>query len=543
MTLGRVIVVEGMIGADPQSLRDLAKIMANSSTSVDQTATTLSATIQATRWNGDDAARFKSSWARTLQPTVSAAAKLLNDTSNKLIQQAAEQEKASNGYESGAGGGGAGGGDVKSDGPLSTAQQDELRNQVVGLGQMNPDEQANWWNNLSDAERQFVLSGEKDGIPLAQYLAEQKATIPVDAFDQAEKSLVDQGRESIPIFKQSTQIGVDGHVAWIHGGAHVGTDIVQNADGKATLKVWGDLSVGANVPGNKETGVTLSGEASREYEFKSLADARAAQANMLANLPPDGFGDAKNAVDNPAGYILGKLDAAAHDAGSTKTTDALKGTFELSAGGKLGENASGSVSAAMAYEAKSDNTSTASGTFGMKGDLDLGDGMKLSGSGEVGVQVDMNSNHDVTKLTLDVQGSVQGHMGADSTLPFGPDKDLKGYDNQSATSSVGVQASAKIEVYNTPENQSIMQSYLNNYASGNQAAAAQDLSKLYNAGAVTLQTDATSSQEYNWVDADIKVASLKVGGSSEQITNLTTGYKPPYGSGYVTIQPDVPVNH
>ncbi len=102
-----------MLGADLESLRDLAHVANLSGQDLDQTATTLQSAVTRTRWAGFDADSFRSRWASNMRPTLRTASASLENMSRLLLAQADEQERASSdtggGNGSGGGSGGSGG--------------------------------------------------------------------------------------------------------------------------------------------------------------------------------------------------------------------------------------------------------------------------------------------------------------------------------------------------------------------------------------------------------------------------------------------------
>lgn len=122
-----------MLGADLESLRDLARAANLSGQDLDQTATTLQSAVTRTRWAGFDADSFRSRWASNMRPTLRTASASLENISRLLLAQADEQEQASSdtgGGGSGSGGsgcsgGGGGGGTSGGAGPGGGASVDE----------------------------------------------------------------------------------------------------------------------------------------------------------------------------------------------------------------------------------------------------------------------------------------------------------------------------------------------------------------------------------------------------------------------------------
>lgn len=86
---------EGMIGADPAQMRELAKAMSQSGQQLDNTARELHAVLAGARWRGADSERFRQRWASNLRPTLRTAGAGLEEAAKLLSAQADEQETAS----------------------------------------------------------------------------------------------------------------------------------------------------------------------------------------------------------------------------------------------------------------------------------------------------------------------------------------------------------------------------------------------------------------------------------------------------------------
>lgn len=88
-------VGDGMIGADPVQLRELAKVMSGTREQLDSTVRELHAAVVKTGWKGPDSERFKARWNSTLRPTLRSTGAKLEDAAKLLVAQAAEQVEAS----------------------------------------------------------------------------------------------------------------------------------------------------------------------------------------------------------------------------------------------------------------------------------------------------------------------------------------------------------------------------------------------------------------------------------------------------------------
>lgn len=525
-----------MLGADPEQLRALAKLFSKYSSVLDNAAGELHPTIMRARWNGPDAQQFRQQWSARMRPQLASARELFDDTAKKLQAQAKEQEQASS--EASLGGGPGGG----SGSPGSPTSKDVLQEELEGMGTRTEQEVQDWWNGLSEEQRRELLNGkDENGIPNAYYLAALEDKLPADARLAARDILVENAKGSIPMYTQKDTLGVDGQVAWVHGGAHLSSQIIQNADGSVTLKLSGDVGGGVNTPSTKGgANATLTGELSKTYKFNSLQEALAAREQMLNSLPPDSFGRASDAVKNPGEYIEGTLDKAAKDHGTTKEYMSAKGTLSFGVEGKVSSDASASAKLDLAYEQNlDDGTSSASATAKVTAKLDLGDGMKFGGNGEAGVKLSMDKDGDIQKMTINLKGTIEGSAKVQAN-PSDPVADLLGpkppSEGPSAQSKAGVQGSVQLELYTTAENKHLIESYMGNLASGNDAGAVADLQEIYHASSVTAQANSVVSTESNLVDFDSGVASLKVGATSESTVNAGTAHKSPYDDDFQGIR-------
>lgn len=537
----RTVVNNNMIGADVEDLRALARLFQKYATALDQTSHQLNSAIMPSRWNGPDAERFRQDWTSRIRPRISSAGAMFTDTSQKLQAQAQDQEMASaaigSGDSSGAHGGA--GGNSTNAAPSSSLQQE-----LEELGDHSEQETLQWWNNLSQSQKSELLKGaDENGISNAYYLAALEGRLPQEAQEAVRETLMEGAKASIPMYSQSDKIGVDGQIAWVHGGAHLSSGITQNADGTASLTLAGDLSGGVNTPSTKAgVDVTMSGEVSQTYEFASLQDALAARDEMLNSLPPDSMGRASDAVSDPGAYIQDTLNGAAENNNSTDQYTSAKGTLSIGGSVALSDAVSAGARLDLAYEQNlSTGTSTASATASVNAQLDLGDGLSFGGEGEASFKLSMDKDGDIKMMTVDLKGTIEGSSNVQAN-PNTPDPmaELLGQkppsEGPSASSSGGIQGTAQLQMQYTPENQHIIDSYLNNVANDHKAAAAADLQRIFHASGVTLQANSVVSTESNLVDFDSGLASIKIGGSSETSINAGTVHKTPYDEKYEGIR-------
>lgn len=103
-------MADGMIGADPEQLRDLAKIMESSGSQLKQVSSSLNGVIARVRWNGPDSEKFRGQWNNGMRKTLHSTGLMLAEHSSLLKNQAQEQDRASAVDGGAAGGPGASGG-------------------------------------------------------------------------------------------------------------------------------------------------------------------------------------------------------------------------------------------------------------------------------------------------------------------------------------------------------------------------------------------------------------------------------------------------
>ncbi|WP_461188080.1 fimbrial protein [Arthrobacter sp. Z4-13] len=522
-------------GADVSQLRALAKAADQAASLLCNRASSLHSQIQAAPWTGMDGEHFRHEWSGRHRPGLEKVVSSLRENSKILLQHAQEQEKATS--SSGGGGGGGRGGAGGTGGwdaieSLADHAEDWLTEQAAaaaaaaehrseletGLEKMldaSPEEQAKWWDSLSAADRTYLTEGEGDDGPFAEDLMGMDGGIPRSAQEQAKEHLQDLARADIPVYSETGKASIEARVAWVHGGAEVGTKVVADADGSATMKVYGNMGLGVNDT-TGTAGVTLNGQVSREYTFGSVEEAMAAREQMYRDLPPDTIGEIKDVAGNPPGYILDTINDAAGDNGSTGQTDKAKGTISLEAEGEAGV-VSGSATLDLAYERNlTDGTSTASGEVSALGRLNL-DGRVFEASGVGGVQVNMDKDSNIESVSVSLGGTVA--QGATAGT------DVKAAKLESSV-SVGTQGTVKIDVGYSPENKPVIDSYLWNVALGNDYGAARDAARLYEAGSATVQVNSVVTGS-NEAGLDVKLGEVEARTASRASTNVSTYYKVP----------------
>jgi hypothetical protein len=515
-------------GADVSQLRALAKAADRAAASLSTQASSLHSQIQSAPWKGSDGDRFRQEWSGNHRPGLDKVVDSLRENSRLLLQHAEEQEKSS--ASSPAGNGGNSAWDriasladqarewLREQAAAAAAAAEHRRELQLDLERMleaGPEEQAAWWDSLSAADRQYLIEGGNDDGPFARDLMRMDGGVPASVQEQAREHLQELAKADIPVYSETGKASIEARVAWVHGGAEVGTEVVENADGSATMKVYGNMGLGVNDT-TGAAGVTLSGEVSREYTFGSVEEAMEAREQMYRDLPPDSVGEIKDVAGNPPGYILDTINEAAGDNGSTGQTDKAKGTLSLEAIGEAG-TASGSAKLDLAYERNlTDGTATAGGEVSAQGKLNL-DGRVFEASGKGGLQVSLDKDSNIDSVTVSMDGTVA--QGATAGT------DVEAVKVESSV-SVGSQGTVKINVDYTPENRGVIDSYLRNVALGNDYGAARDAAKLYEAGSATVQVDSVVTASHE-AGLDVKVGEVEVKTESQATANVSTYYKVP----------------
>lgn len=510
-------------GADVSQLRELAKAVDKAATLLSSRASSLQGQIQSAPWKGLDGERFRQEWTGSHRPTLERVASSLRQNSKLLLQHANEQEKASDSPGGGSGGGnfldkltGLGGRaqawlvEQMQKAAEAQAHRQELEQGLNEALKGSPEEQAKWWAGLSEADRQYLIEGEGEHGPLAAELMKMDGGIPESAQEQAAHHLQKLALSDTAVYTESGKATIDGRIAWFHAGAEVGTVVTGNADGSATLKVYGNIGVGVN-DHTGTAGVTLNGEGSREYKFGSIEEAMAARNQMYRDLPPDSIGEVKEVASNAPVYLAATIEDAANDNGSAGSVDKVKGTFSVEAKGDAGP-ASGSAKLDLAYERNlTDGTAKASGEVSAQGKLDL-DGQLFTASGKGGLEVNLDKDSSIKSIAVSMEGTVA--QGASA----GPD--LQGAKLESNV-TVGTQSTVKIDVAYTPDNAPVIDSYMRNVALGNNHAAAADAAKLYEAGSATVQVNNVVTVS-NEAGVDFKAGEVELKTENKATTNVST---------------------
>ncbi len=512
-------------GADVGQLRELAKAADRAATLLSTKALSLQNQIMAAPWKGADGERFRQDWNGNHRPSLDRVVNSLRNNAKLLLQNADEQEKSSASAT----------GSTRmtafeklqlqweetkdwlekqaEEAKARAEHQEKLEGQLNNMADASPEEQAKWWAGLSEEDRKYLIEGEGEDGPFAAELMKMDGGIPESAQQQAREHLQELGKADIPVYRETGTVGVEGRVLWAHGGAEVGAEVVENADGTATLKVHGNLGIGVNDTSGT-AGATLNGELSRQYTFDSKEDAIAAREQMLRDLPPDSLGDAKDAVGNPPDYLLDTINKAANDNDANGHTDSAKGSLELAVEAKSTTGGSGEAALKLAYERNlTDGTSTATAEVSAGGKLEL-NGEVFEADGKAGLEVKMDKDNNISSISVAMEGTVARGVG--DSVNAGVTAD--------ASITAGAQGTVKIDVPYTPDNQPIIDSYMRNVAIGNTAGASLDAARLYEAGSATVQVNAVATTKSE-VGFDVKAAEGKVTTESQVSTNVSTYHK------------------
>ncbi|MGW9416750.1 WXG100 family type VII secretion target [Cellulosimicrobium funkei] len=139
--------MSGMWGADVRALRALASGLRSGADALRTHRAQVAAVVEAaTRWDGPDAAQFRSAWASTLGPSLTGTASLLDAAADRLATDADQQESAS-----ADGGALAGPGGAPTSGP--GGPQQTVPTLTPGeYAAMDAGERAAWLENATDAQ-------------------------------------------------------------------------------------------------------------------------------------------------------------------------------------------------------------------------------------------------------------------------------------------------------------------------------------------------------------------------------------------------------
>ena len=514
-------------GADVSQLRALARAADQAASMLGTRATSLHSQIQSAPWKGDDAERFRQEWSGSHHPGLEKVASSLRENARLLLLHAEEQEKSSSASPTGGGSSfwgsvtslaGRAGGWLADQAAAAAAAAEHRRELQADLEQLldaGPVEQAAWWGSLSAADRRYLIVGGDGDGPFAVDLMRMDGGIPSSVQALAREHLQELAKADIPVYSETGTASIEARVAWVHGGAEVGTEVVENVDGSATMKVYGNMGLGVNDTAGA-AGVTLTGQVSREYTFGSVEEAMAAREQMYRDLPPDSVGEIRDVAGNPPGYILDTINEAAGDNGSTGQADKAKGTLSLEAGAETGA-ATGSAKLDLAYERNlTDGTATAAGEVSAQGKLNL-DGRVFEASGKGGLQVSLDKDNNIDSVSVSLDGTVARGIEAGT--------DVKAAKIESSV-SVGTEGTVKIDVDYSPENRPVIDSYLRNVALGNEYDAARDAARLYEAGSATIQVNNVVTASTG-AGLDVKLGEVEVKTENKATTNVSTYYKVP----------------
>ena len=394
------------------------------------------------------------------------------------------------------------------------AHRQELEQGLNEALKGSPEEQAQWWAGLSEADRQYLIEGEGEHGPLAAELMKMDGGIPESAQEQATDHLQELALSDTAVYTESGKATIDGRIAWFHAGAEVGTVVNENADGSATLKVYGNIGVGVN-DHTGTAGVTLNGEGSREYKFGSVEEAMAARNQMYRDLPPDSIGEVKDVAGNAPVYLAATIQDAANDNGATGWDDKVKGTLSFEAKGDAGP-ASGSAKLDLAYERNlTDGTANGQRRSVRPGQAGFGrPAVHCLRQGRPGSKPGQGQQHQVDR------GVHGGQRGAGrQRRPRPPGRQARVQRDRWAR-----RAPSRSTLTTRRTTRAVIDSYMRNVALGNDSAAAADAAKLYEAGSATVQVNNVVTVS-NEAGVDFKAGEVELKTENKATTNVSTYYK------------------
>jgi len=129
----------------------------------------------------------------------------------------------------------------------------------------------------------------------------------------------------------------------------------------------------------------------------------------------------------------------------------------------------------------------------------------------------MDRDNNLSSVSLSLEGTVAQGVKEGMDVKAG---------NIESSVTAGTQGTVKIDIDYSPENSAVIDSYMKNVALGNEAAAARDAARLYEAGSATIQVNSvvTASNEAGF---DIKAGEVKVSTENQVSTNVSTYQKVP----------------
>lgn len=231
-------MTDGMIGADPDQLRDLAKIMESSGRELRQASSSLNGVIARVRWNGPDSEKFRGQWNNGMRKTLHTTAVMLSDHSSLLKIQAEEQIKAS--ASDGGGGSGSGSGSGGGSGGSGSGDDSPLQGLVDANG--NPIYQA---GNLMATISGTVASNLLDKLVKAGLLSKMPWSLL-----SAEASQLGQYVKGTQLLNGISAVGRAAGVLSVVGGGVQFANGFMNGDGNQMLDggITTVLGVGSFIP-------------------------------------------------------------------------------------------------------------------------------------------------------------------------------------------------------------------------------------------------------------------------------------------------------
>ena len=510
-----------LTGANPDELDRAAGDLTLAAGQLTSAVNRLNPDIHNSPWVGGDAARFRTAWADEYRRLFHEAARFLGDCADELRRNAAEQRQTS--AAPGPGGRGSGlNGDAAEkerlahleDWARSSGAADATR-----LAVSLPEEQAAWWDSLSEDQRRAMMLFAP-GMLLAL------SGLPASVRLEAEARYEDARRSELAEREESVRAELDVDIRVVHVGANTEATVRKMMDGsyEVSLVVEGELGAALK----SKAGLGLRGGGELTYRFDSEAEARAFLDGLTNELVPDKGELARHGI---IGLIKGPFGGgaggeimadAARDA--TRYLDRFaknltSAEYSVEAYGEMEVKfPSGKMSIEGASGAKYD---TVNGTTTIYAEREMSAsaslGAKVGGSIAVESSLSFDSQHRPESLKLEFDADVHG--GAELKQV------LSGMGDASTVVERGgsVSVSASVDLRN-PAVAEMAKSYLEQAAAGDPAAGTT-FRRLLNVAEVTAQVKAEANAT-NSVDAE--VATLQV--SQTTSATIATYVKPPNGS-------------
>jgi uncharacterized protein YukE len=519
-----------MLGADPEELDRLAVTFDRSAQTLERLRQQIAATVAASYWQGQEADRFRSEWSGRLGPTIASAAAMLQASASYVRVKAQEQIAASSAGLTGPGSllssllnspgfillETAGGVALRpltwlfgpgADPPLLAAQQEVQ--QETGR---SPADQAAWWNSLSPAQRNELMTLVPGSLLLL-------GGLPINARNDASRAEARNLESTIAVSTTTDTLTGQVGIGKFGIGADGSWTETRNADGTYTVTLSGDLSGGVGVGvTNAGAGVALDGKCSTSYTFSSQAQVDAFKSGLLKAATPEvGWQDLGYVVPGGAtavvsGQVASYLAGYKGDQTSMIVSGSLQGSANVTSGvtGMGGQAVNLSIQGGAGVQhdmVTGDTTAFVNGTGSAFGSAGPFEG---AAAGQVQAAVTWNSSGSLTGLTLSGSYSVEGSAHA---TPLG--------------SMDGSGGSFQVQTdLSNPANRAAAVSLVAGLQDGNSAQVTAAYQQLYGSSTVIVQHDQVSGTPPEGINAVVVAGSYQ----STTTTATSTWVKPADGN-------------